>query len=95
MSRPKGSKNKVNRSAREVVLLTFDRLGGTDWLYAFAKENPVEFVKLYGKLIPREVIADVRENLRYDVRQLIIDGDTPYEQRGLFADQVVIEQLAA
>ena len=91
MARTKGSKNKVTRSARDVVLMTFEKLGGVDWLYAFAKNNPSDFVRLYGKLIPRNIVADVMEHRRYDVRQKIIDGEQIFEQRALFQDAVTIE----
>ena len=56
MARTKGSKNKVKLTPKAAVMFTFERLGGSDWLFDFAKQYPVEFVKLYGKLLPREVV---------------------------------------
>lgn len=58
--RPKGTVNKVTQSVRDAFKAAFDelqevpgaRLG--DW----AKENPTEFYKLSGKLIPAKVESE-------------------------------------
>lgn len=55
--RPKGSVNKLTRTVREAFQHAFDELQDvpgvklTDW----AKENPTEFYRLSGKLIPAKV----------------------------------------
>lgn len=52
--RPKGSKNKFTKSAREAFQFAFDELGGPAQLAEWGKANPTEFYKLYGRLIPVE-----------------------------------------
>jgi hypothetical protein len=55
--RPKGAVNKTTRSVREAFQAAFDQLQQkpgvnlVDW----AQDNPTEFYKLSGKLIPAKV----------------------------------------
>lgn len=56
--RPKGSPNKLTKSAREAFQLAFDAQGGSDGLVKWAKKNPTEFYKLYARLIPIEHTGD-------------------------------------
>lgn len=53
--RPKGSVNKLTKSAREAFQLAFDAIQqpGTS-LQEWAQANPTEFYKLYARLIPVE-----------------------------------------
>lgn len=53
--RPKGVPNKTTRSAREAMELAFQGLGGVPKLTEWAKDNPTEFYRLWGRLIPAEV----------------------------------------
>lgn len=53
--RPKGVPNKTTKSAREAMELAFQGLGGVPQLTAWAKDNPTEFYKLWGRLIPTEM----------------------------------------
>lgn len=55
MPRPVGSKNKIQASARENVLCVFNRLGGTAYMAAWARENPTDFFKIYARLVPQEL----------------------------------------
>lgn len=52
--RPKGSPNKFTRTAREAFLYAFEAIGGADALAKWGKDNPAEFYRLYGRLIPTE-----------------------------------------
>lgn len=66
--RPKGSQNKLTRSAREAFLYAFEAIGGMDALAKWAKANPAEFYRLYGRLIPTEqnitaAVAETRYTL--------------------------------
>jgi hypothetical protein len=45
----------MSRNAREAVQQVFEELGGTEAMKAWAVENPNEFFKLYGRLLPLEV----------------------------------------
>jgi hypothetical protein len=42
-------------AAREAFQAAFDRIGGVERLSSWAEENPGEFYKLYGRLIPTEI----------------------------------------
>lgn len=53
--RPKGCKNKVTKTVKEAVLKCFDRLGGAEWLYQVAQDDPKTFVQLLAKCVPNEV----------------------------------------
>ena len=53
--RPKGSKNKLSRNAREAFQSVYERLGGDDSLAKWAIANPDDFFKLYARLISVEV----------------------------------------
>lgn len=57
--RQKGSLNKTTVAARTAFQMAFDGVGGADALIAWAKENPTDFYKLYSKLIPQDVNANV------------------------------------
>lgn len=54
MARPKGSRNKTTLAAKEAMRLAFDGIGGVPKLIGWAKANPTEFYKLWGRLIPME-----------------------------------------
>lgn len=55
--RPAGTPNKTTMAAREAFQAAFDRIGGVERLGTWAEENPTEFYKLYGRLIPVDVNA--------------------------------------
>lgn len=52
--RKKGSVNKVTACSRAAMMEAFDKLGGVDALYGWAKENTTDFYKLWGKTIPTD-----------------------------------------
>ncbi|WP_082840302.1 hypothetical protein [Gemmata sp. SH-PL17] len=53
--RKKGTPNKFTGTVREAVLAAFGKLGGVRWLVKLGQTNPVEFARLLGRLLPREV----------------------------------------
>ena len=53
-----------------------DELGGQDYLVTQARENPVAFLSLVGKILPKEIKADVAAT--HVIRNL-----TPEQQRGI------------
>lgn len=60
--RKKGVKNKITRKVSEVFEEAFERLGGADALVEFAADEPSEFYRLYGKMLPRQIDADITSN---------------------------------
>jgi hypothetical protein len=58
--RPKGSENKLTRSAKEAFQLAFEGLGGWEGMMAWAKrdtDNMKTFYTLYARLIPMDVTS--------------------------------------
>jgi hypothetical protein len=58
--RPPGASNKTTASVRAALEEAFDNLGGVKSLVEWAKSEPTEFYKLYAKLLPVQVQADMR-----------------------------------
>lgn len=57
--RRRGSKNKVSKQAKELVLEALDDLGGKQWLLDLAEREPRSFAAMVQKLVPTEVDAKV------------------------------------
>lgn len=57
--RTKGTPNKTTVTVKRVFEETFEKMGGVDRLVIWAQGDPGEFYKLYSKLLPLEVKADV------------------------------------
>lgn len=57
--RPKGVPNRVTSDIRAMIHGALDELGGQTYLVQQAKENPGAFLTLVGKILPKEVKADV------------------------------------
>ena len=53
--RKPGTPNKITKGVREALTVAFDRVGGVAALVRWGKENPTEFYKLWGKLLPQQV----------------------------------------
>lgn len=53
--RQKGSQNKFTADMKQVFLNVFERLGGEDWLWEFANNDPKTFVMILAKLLPNNV----------------------------------------
>lgn len=53
--RQKGSQNKFTADMKQVFLNVFDRLGGEDWLWEFANNDPKTFVMILAKLLPNNL----------------------------------------
>ena len=52
--RKKGTPNRLSREVRELIREALDQEGGTRYLRKAARENPVAFLALVGKLLPQE-----------------------------------------
>ena len=48
----------MSGTAKENVIAVFTRLGGTAAMAEWARENPNDFYRLYGKLIPNQVTGE-------------------------------------
>lgn len=57
--RQKGTPNKATASVKAALEDAFDRLGGIEALVSWASCEPTEFYKLYSKLLPVQMKADI------------------------------------
>ena len=53
MGRPKGSPNKIQQAAREVIAMAADELGGVDRIVAWAKEDKINERLFWSSVYPR------------------------------------------
>ena len=61
--RPKGVPNKVTADLKAMILGALDDAGGKAYLARQADENPAAFLTLVGKVLPKEVTADIAGKL--------------------------------
>jgi hypothetical protein len=61
--RQKGSVNKTTASVKEALTVAFAERGGVPALVQWANEQPTEFYKLWGRMMPTEVEAAVKGGL--------------------------------
>lgn len=57
--RAKGTPNKVTQEIKAGILAAFNTVGGAEYLVGQAKENPVAFMGLLGKILPSEIKAEL------------------------------------
>ncbi len=60
----KGIPNKVSSDIREMIRGALDAGGGQKWLQEQMKANPKAFMALIGKIVPQQVDATIRRELR-------------------------------
>lgn len=53
--RPKGSANKITADVRAMTLEALSKAGGVDYLVKQAEAQPVAFLALVGKCLPKEI----------------------------------------
>ena len=65
--RNKGTRNKTTALLRDAILeaaeLAGDKDGMVGYLIKQAKENPVAFIGLLGKVLPLQIVADVTPHI--------------------------------
>lgn len=54
-----GTPNKTTVAAKQAFQMAFDGIGGVEALQTWAAENQTDFFKLFSKLIPQDVNANV------------------------------------
>jgi hypothetical protein len=65
--RQPGSPNKITADLKEMIHGALDDLGGRAYLVAQGRENPVAFMGLVGKIIPKVVIGDIENPLQLSI----------------------------
>ena len=58
--RQKGQRNLLSMDVKEAVLEVYRMRGGPAGIAAWADDNPNEFYRLLGKLVPAEIKAEVK-----------------------------------
>ena len=53
--RPKGAVNKTTATVKEALQAVYHDRGGNKALLTWATDNPTEFYKLWGRMLPQEV----------------------------------------
>lgn len=53
--RKPGQQNKRTVAVKEALEAAFDELGGVDALIQWARRDPTEFFKIWGKMLPKDV----------------------------------------
>ena len=56
-------KIKINATAREQLEVAFEQMGGVDSLVAYGRSDPEGFYKLWSKLLPLQIKADISVNV--------------------------------
>jgi len=65
--RKKGVPTQVTQDIRQMIKDSLEGVGGTDYLMRQAQDNPVAFMGLIGKIIPKEVEAHVTGEISWPV----------------------------
>lgn len=71
-----GTPNKIPSDLRQMILDALDSAGGVAYLTEKAKENPGPFLALVGKVLPKDIKAEVAATH-------VISNLTPDQQRGI------------
>ncbi len=72
--------NKMTSTVKEALVQAFEERGGVGALLAWSADNPTEFYKLWGRMLPQEVNADV--NLNNDLANRIASAWQRASARG-------------
>ena len=95
MARPKGSKNKLNKSIKDAVEHSFHKLpgGASAYLLKLATDDPKTYAGLLARLIPTQQTIDT--NMTIDLGNALIDASKRLEamqpMHDVTPDAVLIE----
>jgi len=74
--RVKGVPNKSTKAVKEALEIAFEGMGGAERLTTWAKSNETEFYKLWVKMLPTDVKADVNLHVTKIVSEIVRASDT-------------------
>ena len=79
--RPKGSKDKISRNIKNNFEDVFEKLGGIDGFFAWAKKpgNQGHFYQMYSKMLPSNVDMDIRGQIE---AVIVSDKFLPKDENG-------------
>jgi len=67
--RKKGVPNKLSSSVKSNIVGVFDKIGGREKMAKWAEENQTDFYRLYGRLAPTEIEANVKGKVIVNLNQ--------------------------
>ena len=72
--RRKGSQNKNTQEIKSMILAALDNVGGVEYFITQAKENPVAFMTLIGRILPKEIVGEVNGSVQIaSITRTIVD----------------------
>lgn len=74
--RRKGSLNRKTVEVKAALVEAFAGIGGVPALKQWGEKNRTEFYKLWGRLIPQEIKADVDGSVRMQIVEELTDAPT-------------------
>ena len=75
--RGKGNTNKINKELKDLIRGALDDAGGQKYLTRQANENPVAFMTLLGKIVPKDINNNVTGLIAHKVVFETIAGVKP------------------
>ena len=60
--RSKGTPNKATAELKDMIINALDKAGGEDYLAKQAIENPSAFMTLVGRILPKDINANLNFN---------------------------------
>lgn len=95
--RKAGTPNLITRDVKEMIITALNNVGGADYLTLQAKKNPVAFMTLLGKIIPKDVSVTSRDNqIDFSIHDAELTKDELKEElakRGLPTSVFIDEQV--
>ena len=70
--RKKGSGNIKTALLKDMILTALNDAGGIDYLKKQAKDEPVAFLGLIGKILPKEVDANVKGEIKGSIKVTLV-----------------------
>jgi len=67
LAKPSKQGGHITYDLKWAIINAFEQLGGTDWLMAQAIENPVAFMGLLAKILPKQVDVSAQDGLKINV----------------------------
>ena len=73
----KGIPNKINKELKDMILGALDDAGGQKYLAIQAVENPSAFMTLIGKVLPKDINANINGTLTLEQMLTSLDEQSP------------------
>jgi hypothetical protein len=73
--RPKGSENKATKELKDMILGALNDAGGQEYLRQRAIDTPGPFLALVGKILPKDINANVEGGITItSIKRTIVDA---------------------